>query len=433
MVVLAFFFSALIIALFSGFPIAFSFLLIDLLAMLIFMGPQSFGQITLHIYSSVASFTLTPIAMFVLMGELMFHSRIAYNSIDVLDKCLGRMNGRLSIVAASSGVLFSAMSGSTLANTAMLGTSLVPEMERRGYKPAMSVGPIMGVGGLAMLIPPSNLGVVLASIGQISVGKILIGGVIPGLMLGILYTLYIVGRCRFNPSLAPKYDVSRTPLKEKALGLVKYVLPLGFVIFMVLGFILLGIATPTEAGASGALGTFLLAAFYRQLNWKVIKASLTGTLHITIMIFTIIAGSSAFTNILAYTGATNELLAFVQNLDVPPIVILFGMQAVVFILGNFMETISIIMICMPIFMPIAQMLHFDSVWFGILILLNLEMGQTTPPFGMLLFVMKGVAPNIRFGEIILSALPFIGCDMVTMVLLIIWPQLVTWLPKIAFS
>jgi TRAP-type C4-dicarboxylate transport system permease large subunit len=151
------------------------------------------------------------------------------------------------------------------------------------------------------------------------------------------------------------------------------------------------------------------------------------------MIFTIIAGSSAFTNILAYTGATNELLAFVQNLDVPPIVILFGMQAVVFILGNFMETISIIMICMPIFMPIAQMLHFDSVWFGILILLNLEMGQTTPPFGMLLFVMKGVAPNIRFGEIILSALPFIGCDMVTMVLLIIWPQLVTWLPKIAFS
>ncbi|MBN1545585.1 MAG: TRAP transporter large permease subunit, partial [Syntrophaceae bacterium] len=424
MIVLAFFFSALIIVLFSGFPIAFSFLFVDLLAMLIFMGPESLGQITLHMFSSLASFTLTPIAMFVLMGELMFHSRIAYNSINVLDKCLGRMNGRLSIVAASSGLLFSAMSGSTLANTAMLGSSLVPEMERRGYKPAMSIGPIMGVGGLAMLVPPSNLAVVLASIGQISVGKILIGGVLPGILLGMLYALYIVGRCRLNPSLAPRYDVSRIPLNEKIIDLIRYVLPLGLVIFMVLGFILLGIATPTEAGATGALGTIILAIFYRRLNRKVIKASLIGTLHITVMIFTIIAGSSAFSNILAYTGATNELLTFVKNLNVPPIVILFGMQAVIFMLGSFMETISIIMICMPIFMPIAAMLHFDPVWFGILILLNLEMGQTTPPFGMLLFVMKGVVPNIRFGEIILSALPFIGCDMVIMIILIIWPQLV---------
>jgi tripartite ATP-independent transporter DctM subunit len=433
MTVLALFFGALIILLFSGFPIAFAFLLIDLVGMLIFMGPQGIDQITLHIFASVATFTITPIPMFILMGELMFHSGMAQNTLDVLNKCLGRMPGRLSLIAASSGVLFSAMSGSTLANTAMLGTSLLPEMKKRGYKPPMSVGPILGVGGLAMLIPPSTLAVVLASIGQISVAQILVGGVIPGLIIGFLYTSYIIGRSWLNPSLAPLYEVSSTSLREKMVGLLVYVFPLGFVIFMVLGFILLGLATPTEAGASGAFGTFLLAAVYGKVNWKMLRSSLIGTLEITVMVFMIIAGSSAFSNILAYTGATNELLAVVENLNVPPLFLLFGMQAVVFIMGYFMETISIIMICLPIFMPIVGILHFDPVWFGVLMLINLEMGLTTPPFGMLLFVMKGVAPDIKFSDIVLSALPFILCDAVAMALLIAWPKLALWLPSVIAS
>jgi tripartite ATP-independent transporter DctM subunit len=430
MPILVFFFGALIVLLFTGFPIAFAFLLIDLVGMLLFMGLQGIDQITLHIFGSVASFTITPIPMFILMGELMFHSRMAQNTLDVLDKCLGRMPGRLSFIAACSGVLFSAMSGSTLANTAMLGTSLLPEMKRRGYKPPMSVGPILGVGGLAMLIPPSTLAVVLASIGQISVAQILVGGVIPGLIIGFLYTAYILGRSWMNPSLAPTYEVSKVSLQEKVIGLLKYVLPLGFVIFMVLGFILLGLATPTEAGASGAFGTFLLAAVYGKVNWKMLKSSLFATLEITVMVFMIIAGSSAFSNILAYTGATNELLTAVQNLDVPPLVLLFGMQAVVFIMGYFMETISIIMICLPIFMPIVTALKFQPIWFGVLMLINLEMGLTTPPFGMLLFVMKGVARDIRFTDIVLAALPFILCDAIAMALLIAWPKLALWLPSI---
>lgn len=427
--VLLFFTLGLIILLSLGFPIAFAFLAMDLLGVLIFMGPLGLQQITLQIFSSLATFTLAPIPLFILMGELMFHSGIAYNTIDVLDKWLGRLPGRLSLLAASGGTLFSALSGSTLANTAMLGTVLLPEMQRRGYKPSMTVGPIVGVGGVAMLIPPSALAVVLASIGHISVGQILIGGIIPGLLLGALYTLYIVMRCWINPALAPRYEVTPAAFVEKIVSFIRYVLPLGFIIFMVLGLMLLGLATPTEAAASGVVATLLVTLCFKRLNPKMLKASIVGTLEVTIMVFMIIAASKTFSSILAFSGATQGLLGLVQKLDLYPLLLLLGMQLVVFILGAFMETISIMMICLPIFMPIIKMLGFDPVWFGILMLINFEMGLTTPPFGMLLFVMKGVAPpDISMKDIWLAAFPFIVCDMVAMAIIILWPRLALWLP-----
>jgi tripartite ATP-independent transporter DctM subunit len=429
--VLSFFVFGLIILLISGFPIAFSFLMIDILGVLIFMGPNGLHQMTLQIMSSLATFTLTPIPLFILMGELMFHSGIAKNTIDVLDKWLGKIPGRLSLLAATGGILFAALSGSTLANTAMLGTVLAPEMRRRNYKPAMAIGPIVGVGGLAMLIPPSSLAVVLASIGRISVGKILIGGVIPGLVLGMLIGLYIIIRCWLNPSLAPPYDVSKSSIKERILPTITYVLPLGFIIFMVLGLMLLGVATPTEAAASGVLGTLLVTLCYGRLNWNMLRASITGTLEITVMVFMIIAASNSFSAILAFTGATGGLLATVQNLDVAPLLILVGMQLVVFVMGTFMETISIMMICLPIFMPIVKTLGFDPVWFGVLMLINFEMGLITPPFGMLLFVMKGVSPpETTINEICWAAFPFIVCDIIVMAMLILWPPLALWLPNL---
>jgi tripartite ATP-independent transporter DctM subunit len=430
--VLGFFILGLIVLLASGFPIAFAFLLIDLLGILFFMGPMGLQQMTLQIFASLATFTLTPIPLFILMGELMFHSGMANDTIDVIDKWLGRLPGRLSLLAAGSGVLFAALSGSTLANTAMLGTVLLPEMRRRGYKTSMAVGPIVGVGGLAMLIPPSSLAVVLASIGHISVGKILVGGVIPGLLLGTLIASYIVVRCWLNPSLAPRYDVTSSTFLEKIAGTIKYLIPIGFIIFMVLGLMLLGVATPTEAAASGALATILVTLVYGRLNWTMIKASMIGTLEISVMVFMIIAASNSFSSILAFTGATQGLLGLVQGLNVHPMLILAGMQLIVFLMGTFMETISIMMICMPIFMPIVSMLGFDTIWFGVLMLINFEMGLITPPFGMLLFVMKGVAPDdIDMKDICYAAAPFILCEIAAMAMIITWPQLVLWLPSLA--
>ncbi|MDX2478932.1 MAG: TRAP transporter large permease subunit [Desulfuromusa sp.] len=427
--VLLFFIVGLILLLLSGFPIAFSFLLMDFLGILVFMGPVGLKQVTLSIFSSTSTFALAPIPMFILMGELMFHSQIANNTIDVLDRWLGRLPGRLSILAAVSGTIFAATSGSTMANTAMLGTALLPEMKKRGYSTSMSVGPIMGVGGLAMLIPPSALAVVMASIGKFSVGRTLIAGIIPGIIMGVFFVVYIIFTAWKNPDSAPNYEFKCDSFINCVALTIKYLLPVGFIIFMVIGVILLGVATPTEAASSGVLATLLVTIIYGRFNLKMAKATLTGSLQVTVMIFMIITASKTFSSILAFTGASRGLTNLVTGIDLSPIIILIIMMLIIAIMGTFMESISIMMICLPVFMPITIALGFDPVWVGVLILINLEMGQITPPFGMLLYVMKSVAPDdISIQEICWAAVPYIVFDIIVIGLVIVWPQLALWLP-----
>jgi len=429
--VLSLFLAGIIVALVSGIPIAFAFLLVDIVGVLFFMGSQGLTQITLQIFSSLSTFALTPIPLFILMGELLFHSGMAYKTLDVMDTWLGRIPGRLSVLAAASGTMFAAMSGSTIANTAMLGTTLLPEMRRRGYATSMAVGPIVAAGPLAALIPPSSLAVVLASIGRIPVGDMLLGGVGPGVLLGLFFCTYIMVRCRLNSSLAPHYERTGISFRERILGFIIYVLPLGSIIFSVLGLMILGVATPTEAAASGALVTLAVAACYGRLTYKMVVDSLVGTLEITIMVFMIIAASNTFSSLLAYTGATSGLVATVQGLQVSPLMVLLGMNIVVIIMGCFMETIAIMMITLPIFMPIITALGFNPVWFGVIMLVNCETGMLTPPFGMLLFVMKGVAPpDITMQDIISAAFPYIVIYIASLAALIAFPPLILWLPSV---
>jgi tripartite ATP-independent transporter DctM subunit len=429
--VLTFFLGGLIVLLLTGFPVAFSFLLMDLLGILVFMGSAGLKNITLGIFSSLSTFTITPVPLFILMGELMYHSHVADITLDILDRWLGRVPGRLGILAAVSGTIFAATSGSTMANTAMLGTVLLPEMRKRGYSVSMSVGPILGSGGLAMLIPPSALAVVLASIAGISVGGILMGGVLPGVLLGAIFSVYIILKAWLNPSCAPQYSVPPTPLGEKLALTVKHLLPIAFIIFAVIGVIILGLATPTEAAASGTIATFVVTLIYRRFNWQVLKASLKGSLEIWVMVFMIIAASSTFSMILAYTGASKGLLGLIEGLGVHPILILIWMQVIVGFMGCFMDGISIMMICLPVFMPISNTLGFDPIWFGVLFLINIEMGQLTPPFGMLLFVMKGVAPkDVTMEQIILAAVPYMIFDILIMAMIIVWPSIALWLPSL---
>jgi tripartite ATP-independent transporter DctM subunit len=429
--VLSLFLAGIIAALVSGLPIAFAFFLVDIVGVLFFMGPPGLTQITLQILSSLSTFSLTPIPLFILMGELLFHSGMAYKTLDVMDTWLGRIPGRLSVLAAASGTMFAAMSGSTLANTAMLGTVLLPEMRRRGYATSMAVGPIVASGPLAALIPPSSLAVVLASIAHIPVGDMLLGGVGPGVFLGLFFCSYIMIRCRLNSSLAPYYERTGIPFRERLFGFIKYVLPLGSIIFSVLGLMILGVATPTEAAASGALVTLAVAACYGRLSKKVVVDSLVGTLEITIMVFMIIAASNTFSSLLAYTGATTGLVATVQGLHVSPLMILVGMNIVVLIMGCFMETIAIMMVTLPIFMPIITVLGFNPVWFGVIMLVNCETGMLTPPFGMLLFVMKGVAPpDITMHDIISASFPYVFIYVASLAVLIAFPPLILWLPSV---
>ncbi len=416
----------------TGMPIAICFMLINVVGVfLLFGGTVGIEQLILSIYSSLATFILLPIPLFVLMGEVIFHSGIAVRVVDVLDKWLGRLPGRLGLLAVSAGTVFSTLTGTSVASTAMLGSILVPEMEKRGYKKPMTLGPILGSGGLAIMIPPSSLAVLLGAISEISVGKILIAIIVPGLLMAVLYSAYIIIRCWYQPSIAPSYEVSRTPLSEKLKGTVRYVLPLGLIIFLVIGLIVLGVATPSEAAASGTIGAFFLAAAYRGLSWDVTKKSIRGTLRITGMIFLIIAGARAFSQILSFSGATRGLTELATSLPASPIFIVIAMQVVVLIMGGFMSLIAIMMITLPIFVPVIVDLGFDPVWFATIFLLNIEMALTTPPLGMNLYVMKGVTPpHMTMGDIIRAALPFLYCDAIAMALIIAFPSLALWLPSL---
>lgn len=284
--------------------------------------------------------------------------------------------------------------------------------------------------GLILLYaPPSALAILECAIGLISIGRTLIAIIVPGLLMATLYAAYIIGRCRLQPSLAPPYELSLPSLSEKLIATVRYILPLGFIVFLVVGVIFIGIATPTEAAASGALGCFILAAFYKKLNWETVKKSVSGTLSITVMIFMIVVGATAFTQILAYSGASQGLVELALRLPVPPICTVIAIQVVVLILGCFMNLVPIMMITLPIYVPVIQSLGFDLVWFAVVYILNLEMAGTTPPYGLTLFVVKGMAPpGTTTGDIYQAALLFLYCDAIAMALIIAFPQLVLWLP-----
>ena len=384
----------------------------------------------LSLQDSLMSFSLLTVPMFILMGDVMFRSKIAFRAIDTLDYWIGRVPGRLGLLSVAAGTIFAATSGSTMANTAMLGSILIPEMRRKGYSDIMSIGPVIGCGALAMLIPPSILAVILATLMEISVGKMLIAGVIPGLILASFYAIYIITRCYLQPHLAPAYDVPPVPLAKKIKDTVYYVLPLGLIIFLVVGIIFLGVATPSEAAAMGAIGAILLAAAYKQMNWKLLKECLSGTIRLTTAMFIIIVGSTVFSQILAFSGASSGMIETVLKFSFHPIVLIIIMQLILVFLGCFMDNLSMAMIAIPIFLPLVRSLNIDPLWFGAMTLINMDMGNLTPPFGLQLFVMKGVLPETPMGVIIRSAFPFLLCEAAALVTIMIFPQVALYLPAI---
>jgi tripartite ATP-independent transporter DctM subunit len=410
-------------------PIAFCFLFVNLVASFLLWGITGPEQLVLSFTDSLNRFSFLPIPLFILMGTVLFHSGLAPKMIDAADRWLGRLPGRLGLLAVAGGTLIAALSGMSMASTLILGTSLVPEMERRGYKKPMSLGPIVGCGGLAIMIPPSSLAVLLGALGEISVGNILIGIIVPGLLMASLYGLYIIVRCILQPFLAPSYEVRHLSLMEKVIPTVYYILPTSFIIFLVVGLIFLGIATPDEAAASGALGTFLFAAFYRSLNWSVIKKSVTDALHSSVMVLTILVGASAFSQVLAFTGASSGLVKLVLGFNLGSIEMLVMLEIIVIILGCFLEPGSLLMIAIPLFMPIVRSLGIDEILFAVITLIGVESGMLTPPVGLNLYVMRGVAPSgTTMNEIIRAALPFLICNFVAIALLIVFPAIVGWLP-----
>jgi tripartite ATP-independent transporter DctM subunit len=312
----------------------------------------------------------------------------------------------------------------------MLGSLMVPEMMRRGYAPRMAIGPVVGTGGLAMLIPPSSLAVLLGSLAGVNIGALLIAGLVPGMLLAALYCASIWIQVRANPALAPAYAVAPVAAGQRLRPLLGQVLPLGLVLFAVVGLIVLGIATPSEAAAFGVLAVALMALLQGCLSRKAIRQALTDTVTITGMVFVLIIASSVFSQLMAFSGLSREVVDWSLALGGGALLKLVLMFAAVLVLGCFLDQISIMLLAVPIFFPVIKALGLDPVWFGLLMLLALEMSLTTPPFGLLLFVMMGVAPpGTRFADVAWAAVPYLACNLVLAGLLIAWPALALWLPQ----
>jgi tripartite ATP-independent transporter DctM subunit len=424
-------FGLLTVLFLTGLAAAFAFFGINIVGAWIYLGKEAgLIQLIRNGIVSITSFSLTPIPFFILMGEVLFHTGVAMKAIDAIDRLIWRVPGRLSVVAVVAGTVFSAISGSTIATTALLGSLLLPQMLKRGYHPNMAMGPIMAIGGVDMLIPPSALTVLLGSLAGISVSQLLIAGIIPGVVLSVLFVAWIILRAVANPALAPTFEHEEIPLWDRWRPLIVYVLPLVMIFVVVVAAMSAGWATPTEAAAIGAVATVAVAGIYRALTWSNLMKALLGAAGISGVILFIIIGATTFAQILTFSGATNGMVDAIKSSGFGAWPVLMAMMVILLILGCFIDQVSMMLICLPFFMPLVALYQFDPVWFGVLFLICMQLGLLTPPFGMLLFTMKSVAPKeIAMRQIWSAVTPYVVMGLLALVAVMLLPGLATWLPR----
>ncbi len=424
---------AILFALFlSGAPIFLAFLFAILVGVYVIIGPAGFPMFANSVLDTASTTSLASIPLFILMGELLFRSGTMDVLFDSIDKLVGRIRGRQYVLVVVLSAVFGALSGVAMAVAAMLGRAIMPGMQERGYNRDIAAGLIVGGASLAPIIPPSLLAIIVGSIADVSIAKLLIAGVIPGLLLGGIFLVYVFIRIAMDSSLAPanvtgeRDDVT---IGDLVMALIR-TLPFVIVIFSVMGFIMLGIATPSESAATGVVGALITAAIYRNLSWQMIWDSIMASITVSAMILAIMAMSKMFTQLLAFTGATSELVELVANLGYGPIVMLLIMLAVPFILCMFIDTIAVILLTIPIYQPVVNSLGFDPVWFWLLFLINITLGAITPPFGYTLFAFKAVVPNMTISDVYKATWPFVLLFLAGIAMIIIFPQIATWLPNL---
>ena len=420
----------LVVLLAAGLPVAFGFIAVNVVgAFFILGGENGLVQMARNSVQSVSSFQLVPIALFILMGEIMFQCRLAHRAIDAVDRVVTRIPGRLSIVSVFAGTIFAALSGSTIANTAMLGSTLLPSMLKRGYHPTLAMGPIMGSGAIAMLIPPSALAVLVGSLAGISIAGLLVAGIIPALILSVLFVVIIVATALARPDYAPADDLPAMSLAERWRPFLLHVVPLSGIFVAVIGSLLAGLATPSESAALGCVAALVAGAAYRSLKVDALKVAVMETVKLSVMILFIIAASQTFSQILSFSGATRGLIGLIQAFDLSAMQILLGMILILLFLGCFIDQVSMLMVTVPIFVPLAKSVGIDEIVLGVMYLLTMEIALLTPPFGLLLFVMQGVAPaGIRMRSIYAAVTPFLLAKLLVLALVVLFPVLGTWLP-----
>ena len=430
----AIFFGCLFTALGLGIPIAISLGGLSALLVWIFWGSNALSMMVLKAYGLASSFELLAVPLFVFMANMLERSGIAEGLYDAMSKFAGRTPGGLAAGTVAICVIFAAMAGISGAATVSMGILALPAMMSRGYDTKLALGSVAAGGSLGILIPPSVTMIIYGIIAQVSIGKLYAGGLLPGLLLAGIFLAYILVRSRMHPSLAPPIPIEQQAAwPEKLRALRALLLPIGLVA-AVLGSILGGIASVTEAAAVGAVGSIAATILNRGVEWRMFHEAAVNTLMVSLMVFWIIIGASAFASLYTAMGAAGLIKGMVLGLEVNRYVILAAMVAILLIMGMVVETTGIIMIAVPVMTPIIVSLGFDPVWFGVLFIINMEIGFLTPPFGYNLFYLKGVAPkSVKLAEIYVSIIPFVLLMLAGLAICIAFPSIITWLPSILFG
>jgi tripartite ATP-independent transporter DctM subunit len=381
-------------------------------------------------YGAMGKFSLLSIPLFIFMAMILERAGVADDLYTMMHRWMGPLRGGLAIGTVLICAIFAAMSGISATATVSMGLIALPAMLKRKYDKIMAMGCISGGGALGILIPPSVPMILYATLTGESIGGLFAGGVFPGLLLTLIFSLYIGIRCFFQRALGPALPKEeRATWEEKFASLRAVVLPV-MIILMVLGSIYAGVCTATEAAALGCLGALISAAVYRRLNWQMFKESSFRTASLTAMIIWILIGAYCFTSVYTGTGAHELMEHLLLSIPGGRYAILFTMQIVFFILGCILDPAGIIMICTPVFVPVIKALGFDPLWFGVLFIMNMEMGYLTPPFGFNLFYMKAIAPpGVTMTDIYRSIVPFVALQAIGLIIVIIFPEIALWLPK----
>jgi tripartite ATP-independent transporter DctM subunit len=412
-----------------GLPIFLSFLVLNIAGLYMLTG--SMGGILLVVnsmFSTSTSISLAAIPLFVLLGEILFRSGSVRIIFDAVDALIGNIRARLYAVSIVLSTIFGALSGSAMAVAAMMGSSLLPEMQARKYDRGLSMGTILAGASLAPIIPPSVMAVVLGILSKVSISALLVAGILPGLILAGAFLLYAVIRGILNPSVAPVSDRAALPWRVRGRTALKAA-PFLLIIVTILGLILGGIATPTEAAASGCVAAAVICAIFGNLRLGSLVEALRSTASITAMIMIIMVSSVSFSQLLNMTGATFELVSVVSELALPLVVMFVLLQILPFVLCMFIDQIALMIMLVPIYQPMIQALGFDPLWFWTIFLINMSIGGITPPFGYTLFALQGVAKGVAIQDVYRAVLPFIAIFVAVIALLALVPGIILFLPS----
>jgi tripartite ATP-independent transporter DctM subunit len=426
-------FGLLLVGCVLGFPIAF---VLGGLATLFGLAYWGSGVLLMFVsrgYGMMSDYIMIAVPLFVLMGYIMEQTGIAVRLYNGLYFIFGPVRGGLGIATIVVCTLFAASTGIIGASIVTMGLLALPMMLKYGYAKDLASGTVCAGGDLGILIPPSIMLVVLGSQATLSVGRLFLGAFPPGLLLSALYMAYIAVRCLLRPKDGPamtKDERTAMPVRMRLTKAVEGVIPPILLIFCVLGAIFLGIATPTEAAAIGAFIALLIGLLYREVSWNKLRAALIGTLKTTAMVLFVMLGASCFTAVFLGLGGGDVVTGFLVGLGLGPYGLLALMLFIIFVLGMFIDWIGILLITIPIFMPLAKLLGFDPLWFGIIMCLDLQMSFLTPPFAPATFYLKGVAPpDVQYTDMYKGIWPYLILIAICIAICVLFPEVVTWLPE----